>query len=97
MAFQESAPVCSLPTYQSFMPLAGFPPALGYCSSTAFVNNRRKSIADNLQVPPDAQCPAEVTSMCDLLSDLKASDHEFAQGVWYVRLTNPEKNRSNTS
>ena len=91
MAFQDSSPVCSLPAYQTFMPLSGFPPALGYCSTTALLNKRSSHITDNLRVPPDAICPTDNQFLCDLLSDLKASDHEFAQGVWYVHSTKSRK------
>ena len=97
MASQVSSPVCSLPAYQMFMPLSGFPPALGYCSTTALLNKRTNHITASSQRPPDFQCPTIDTSLCDLLSQLKASDHEFARGVWYVYLTNPENKHSSTS
>ena len=80
---------CSLPPYQTFMPLSGFPPARGYCSSTAFLD---KSTNDNTAVvhtARDIPCPAGDHSLCDLLSDLKASDDEFTRSVWYVHVTGP--------
>ena len=57
------------------MPLAGFPPALGYCSTTALRDNQEQCIGES--------------HLCDLLSELVASDHEFARGIWYVRSGQP--------
>ncbi len=69
------------------MPLAGFPPALGYCSTTAFINKRTNHITGSLQTPREVPCPAGNNHLCDLLSELKASDDdEFTRTTWYVSL-----------
>ena len=84
MANQGSSAFCSLPAYQTFMPLSGFPPAVGYCSTTSLPNQRREYDAAYMHTPRDFICPVGNTQLCDLLSQLKASNHDFAQGVWYV-------------
>lgn len=84
MASQAPPAVCSLPTYQTFMPLSGFPPALGYCSTTSLLNTGTDRVTVRLNTLRDVQCPAGDSFLCDLLSELKASDPEFARGVWYV-------------
>ena len=86
MAFQAPPAVCSLPAYQTFMPLSGFSPALGYCSTTSLLDKRTDRIATSLRTSRDVQCPAGDNYLCDLLSELEASDHEFARGVWYASL-----------
>lgn len=91
MTYQGPPAVCSLPTYQTFMPLSGFPPALGYCSTTSLLNKRTGHHAASLHTPRDVQCPAGDNSLCDLLSELTASDNEFARGVWYVRSNDPKE------
>ena len=83
MAYQGSSALCSLPAYQMFMPLSGFPPARGYCSTTSLPNKRREYDTAYTHKPRDL-CPAVDTHLCDLLSKLKASNHDLAQGVWYV-------------
>lgn len=84
MAYQGSSALCSLPVYQTFMPLSGFPPALGYCSTTSLPNKRREYDTAFTHTPRDIDCPADDTQLCDLLSQLMVSNHELAQGVWYV-------------
>lgn len=86
MAYQALPAVCSLPAYETFMPLSGFVPALGYCSTTSLPNKRTDHALAIRQMLGQDQCPAGDNRLCDLLSKLKASDHEFARGVWYVRL-----------
>ena len=71
MAYQALPAVCSLPAYETFSPLEGFPPALGYCSTATLLDNQEQCIGES--------------HLCDLLSELVASDDEFARGVWYVR------------
>ena len=84
MAYQDSPAICSLPAYQTFVPLSGFPPALGYCSTTALLNGGTGQTNAGPQMPGEVQCPAGDDHLCDLLFELKSSDHEFARGVWYV-------------
>ena len=86
MAYQDSPAVCSLPAYQTYVPLSGFPPALGYCSTTALLNEGADQTNANPQIPSEVQCPAGDDYLCDLLFELKSSDHDFARGVWYVSL-----------
>ena len=86
MAYQAPPAVCTLPAYETFIPLSGFVPALGYCSTTALLNKKTDQVPAIRQLPGEVQCPAGESRLCDLLSELKASDREFARGVWYVRL-----------
>lgn len=86
MAYQPAPVICSLPAYDAFMPLAGFPPARGYCSTTALLDERTDHIIAGRRTPPEFQCPVIDNSLCDLLSELQGSDREFARSVWYVRL-----------
>lgn len=86
MAYQGPFTVCSLPAYETFLPLSGFVPALGYCSTTSLPNKRTDHALAIRQTPGQDQCPVGDSYLCDLLSELKASDHEFARGVWYVHL-----------
>lgn len=90
MAYQAPPAVCSLPAYQTFMPLSGFPSALGYCSTTSLSNKRAEQITPSLYTLRDVQCPVGDSYLCDLLAELKASEHEFARGVWYVSSDVPE-------
>ena len=84
MAFRDPLAICSLPAYQTFIPLSGFPPALGYCSTTSLLNERTHRNAASLYASRDYQCPVGNDYLCELLSELTASDPDFARGVWYV-------------
>ena len=66
------------------MPLSGFPPALGYCSTTSLPKKRREYDTAYTHTPRDFECPADDTQLCDLMSQLMVSNDELAQGVWYV-------------
>ena len=81
MAIPGPPAICSLPAYQA---LAGFPPALGYCSSVSFLDERKHQSDASLYATRDVPCPVGYDSLCDLLSELKASGPDFARGAWYV-------------
>ena len=91
MAYQPAPSVCSLPAIEPFMPLAGFPPARGYCSTTILLDKRTDHGAASPFTPREFKCPAIYSYVCDLLSELKGSDQEFARAVWYVRLDQSQR------
>lgn len=82
MASHAALAVCSTAAYQSFLPLAGFPPAQGWCSTVSLLSKRNEQNNVNALAPRDVPCPLG-SDLCALLADLKAADHEFARGVWY--------------
>ena len=89
MANPARPAVCSTADYQLFHPLAGFPPALGWCSTVSLLPRRSEHDDANALAPRDIQCPTGST-LCALLADLKATDREFARGAWYDTLLNLE-------
>ena len=74
--------VCSTAAYQHFHPLAGFPPAQGWCSTVSLLPERNDQEAANGLAPRDGQCPLGST-LCDLLAELKALDRGSAREAWY--------------
>ena len=82
MASPASPAVCSTTSYQHFHPLAGFPPAQGWCSTVSLLPDRNARAGAKGLAPRDGPCPLGST-LCDLLAELKALDRESAREAWY--------------
>ena len=82
MASPASPAVCSTTSYQHFHPLAGFPPAQGWCSTVSLLPERNVQAGAKELAPRDGPCPLGST-LCDLLAELKALDRESAREAWY--------------
>ena len=82
MASHAAQTVCYTPTFQNFLPLAGFPLAQGWCSTVSLLSERNERDEANALTSQDVPCPVG-SNLCALLADLKVADHEFARGVWY--------------
>lgn len=87
MTSHAASAVCSTAAYQNFLPLAGFPPAQGWCSTVSLLSKRSEQNSANALAPQDVPCPLG-SKLCTLLADLKTADREFARGVWYGILLN---------
>lgn len=82
MASPAPPAVCSTAAYHHFLPLAGFPPAQGWCSTVSLLSKRDERDSANALAGQDVECPLG-SNLCALLADLKAADRDFARGVWY--------------
>ena len=80
MTSHPNPALCSTAAYQHFRPLAGFSPALGWCSKVSLLS-RGSADEANALAQPGMQCPVG-SQLCNLLAELKAADREFARGVW---------------
>lgn len=93
MTFDASPSFCLDTSYEKYLSLRGFSPAISFCSNLA-VHQRRFEVPIHLDlgdsVPIAAsshaqqhiQCPAGST-MCSLLSELQDGDKVIARNVWY--------------
>ena len=75
MASHAPPALCSTPAYKPYLPLAGFPPAQGWCSTVSLPSSQDGQDASPCQGSGE---------LCALLAELKeGAEGGFARGVWY--------------
>lgn len=75
MASSVAPAVCSNAPYAEYLPLAGFAPAVTFCSAYQAAST----------LPPIPACP-EGDALCSMLSSLSKCDRALISTAWYVNL-----------